>query len=284
MAGNVAAQLPQGPKMLGVRVWLPPASRAQVEQLAALPIRAGDGHVVPLSELATVRAVQGQPEINRDNLKRMIAVTARIVGRDLGSTANDVKQVLAKPGLLPPGMYHELGGLYAQQQTAFHDLRLVMLAAIALVFALLLFLYESFRVALAIMTAPLLALAAVFVGLWVTGIELNISAMMGMTMIVGIVTELAIFYFTELREAEQSMPLHEALRHAGHHRMRPILMSTIAAILTLLPLALAIGEGSQMQQPLAVAIIAGMLVQVPLVLLVLPVIYSVLRNSSRKAA
>ncbi|MBD8873140.1 efflux RND transporter permease subunit [Rhodanobacter sp. DHB23] len=283
MAGNVAAQLPQGPKMMGVRVWLPPASRAQVEQLAALPIRAADGHIVPLSELATIRAVQGQPEINRDNLKRMIAVTARIVGRDLGSTANDVKQVLAKPGLLPPGMYHELGGLYAQQQTAFHDLRLVMLAAIALVFALLLFLYESFRVALAIMVAPLLALAAVFVGLWVTGIELNISAMMGMTMIVGIVTELAIFWFTELREAEQGMPLHEALRHAGHHRMRPILMSTIAAILTLLPLALAIGEGSQMQQPLAVAIIAGMLVQVPLVLLVLPVVYSVLRRSSKSA-
>jgi CzcA family heavy metal efflux pump len=281
MAGNVAAQLPQGPKMTGVRVWLPPASRAQVEQLATLPIRAGDGHVVPLSELATLRVVQGQPEINRDNLKRMIAVTARIVGRDLGSTAADVKQVLAKPGLLPPGMYHELGGLYAQQQTAFHDLRLVMLAAIALVFALLLFLYESFRVALAIMVAPLLALSAVFVGLWLTGIELNISAMMGMTMIVGIVTELAIFWFTELREVEQHMPLHEALRHAGHHRMRPILMSTLAAILTLLPLALAIGEGSQMQQPLAVAIIAGMLVQVPLVLLVMPVIYAVLRGSQK---
>lgn len=283
VAGNVAAQLPQGPKMLGVRVWLPPASRAQVEQLAALPIRAGDGHVVPLSELATLRTVRGQPEIDRDNLKRMIAVTARIVGHDLGSTAADVKQVLAKPGLLPPGMYHELGGLYAQQQAAFHDLRLVMLAAIALVFALLLFLYESFRVALAIMVAPLLALAAVFVGLWATGIELNISAMMGMTMIVGIVTELAIFYFTELREAEQRMPLHEALRHAGHHRMRPILMSTIAAILTLLPLALAIGEGSQMQQPLAVAIIAGMLVQVPLVLLVVPAIYAALRRPPKGA-
>ena len=288
VAGTVAAQLPQGPKMLGVRVWLPPASRARVEQLAALPIRAADGHLVPLSELATIRAVQGQPEINRDNLKRMIAVTARIVGRDLGSTANDVKRVLAQPGLLPPGMYHELGGLYAQQQAAFHDLRLVMLAAIALVFALLLFLYESFRVALAIMAAPLLALAAVFVGLWATGIELNISAMMGMTMIVGIVTELAIFWFTEFREAERRMPLHAALRHAGHHRMRPILMSTLAAILTLLPLALAIGQGSQMQQPLAVAvavavavaIIAGLLVQVPLVLLVMPVIYSVLRKPS----
>jgi len=127
----------------------------------------------------------------------------------------------------------------------------------------------------------LLAMAAVFVGLWVTGIELNISAMMGMTMIVGIVTELAIFYFTEMTDAEQRMPLHEAMRYAGHHRMRPILMSTIAAILTLLPLALAIGQGSQMQQPLAVAIIAGMLVQVPLVLLVMPVIYAVLRRSQK---
>ncbi|HET8764901.1 MAG TPA: efflux RND transporter permease subunit, partial [Rhodanobacter sp.] len=276
VAGTVDARLPQGPKTVGVRVWLPPAARAQVEQLAALPIRGADGRVLPLSALATIRAVQGQPEIDRDNLKRMVAVTARIVGRDLGSTVADVKQVLAKPGLLPPGMYHELGGLYAQQRIAFHDLSLVMLAAIALVFTLLLFLYESFRVALAIMTAPLLSMAAVFIGLWATGIELNISAMMGMTMIVGIVTEIAIFYFTEMRDAEQSMPLHAALQHAGRYRMRPILMSTIAAILTLLPLALAIGQGSQMQQPLAVAIIAGMLLQVPLVLLVMPVLYAVL--------
>lgn len=280
VAGTVAAELPQGPKMMGVRVWLPPAARAQVEQLAALPIRAADGRMVPLSRIATIRAVQGQPQISRDNLKRMVAVTARIVGRDLGSTVADVKQVLAKPGLLPPGMYHELGGLYAQQQIAFHDLSIVMLAAIALVFTLLLFLYESFRVALAIMAAPLLAMAAVFIGLWVTGIELNISAMMGMTMIVGIVTELAIFYFTEARDAEQRMPLHEALRYAGRYRMRPILMSTVAAILTLLPLALAIGQGSQMQQPLAVAIIAGMLAAVPLVLLVMPALYAWLMRGS----
>ena len=207
-----------------------------------------------------------------------MAVTARIVGRDMGSTVADVKQVLDHPGMLPNGMYYELGGLYAQQQIAFHDLTIVMLAAIALVFTLLLFLYESFRVALAIMAAPLLALAAVFLGLWVTGIELNISAMMGMTMIVGIVTELAIFYFSELTDAHRRMPLHDAMQYAGYHRMRPILMSTLAAILTLLPLALAIGQGSQMQQPLAVAIIAGLLVQVPLVLLVMPVLYAVLRR------
>ena len=279
VAGNVVAELPQGPKMIGVRVWLPPAARAQLEQLESLPIRTADGQTVPLSRLASIRTEQGQPEIDRDDLKRMVAVTARIVGRDMGSTVVDVKKVLNRPGLLPPGMYYELGGLYAQQQIAFHDLTIVMLAAIALVFTLLLFLYESFRVALAIMASPLLALAAVFLGLWITGIELNISAMMGMTMIVGIVTEIAIFYFSELTEAHRRMPLHEAMQYAGHHRMRPILMSTLAAILTLLPLALAIGQGSQMQQPLAVAIISGMVVQVPLVLLVMPVIYAVLGKS-----
>jgi multidrug efflux pump subunit AcrB len=175
-------------------------------------------------------------------------------------------------------MFVQLGGLYQQQQQAFRGLTIVMLAAIALVFTLLLFLYESFRVAMVILAMPLLAIPAVFTGLWLTGIELNISAMMGMTMIVGIVTEVAIFYFSELEQAAAEAPLHDALHEAGQHRTRPILMSTLAAILTLLPLALALGQGSQMQQPLAVAIIAGLLVQVPLVLLVMPVLYSLLRR------
>jgi multidrug efflux pump subunit AcrB len=208
----------------------------------------------------------------------MVAVTARIRGRSLGTTIADVKRTLAQPGLLPKGMFYQLGGLYQQQQQAFRGLTVVMLAAIALVFALLLFLYESFRVAIAILAMPLLAIPAVFVGLWLTGIELNISALMGMTMIVGIVTEVAIFYFSELEDAAANMPLHNALHEAGQHRTRPIVMSTLAAILTLLPLALALGQGSQMQQPLAVAIISGMLMQLPLVLLVMPVVYALLRR------
>jgi CzcA family heavy metal efflux pump len=280
--GTVAAQLPEGNKLVGVRVRLPENSHQQLEQVAALPIRAGDGHLLPLSRVATLLQVQGQPEITRDNLKRMVAVTGLISGRSLGSTIGDIKKVLAKPGLLPKGMFVQLGGLYQQQQQAFRDLTIVMLAAIALVFTLLLFLYESFRVALTILAMPLLALPAVFAGLWLTGIELNISSMMGMTMIVGIVTEVAIFYFSELQDAENSMALHDALHEAGQHRTRPIVMSTLAAILTLLPLALALGQGSQMQQPLAVAIIAGMLVQLPLVLLVMPVLYSLLRGHSAK--
>jgi multidrug efflux pump subunit AcrB len=129
---------------------------------------------------------------------------------------------------------------------------------------------------------PLLSLSAVFVGLWVTGIELNISAMMGMTMIVGIVTEVAIFFFSEYFSLPSDTDHTEVLIEAGRNRMRPIIMTTLAAILTLLPLALAIGQGSAMQQPLAIAIIAGLMLQLPLVLLVMPVLYNVLERG-RKA-
>ncbi|MEO6969199.1 MAG: efflux RND transporter permease subunit, partial [Rhodanobacteraceae bacterium] len=199
-AGVVAAQLPQSPKIVGVRVWAPPSARARIEQLAALPIRDANGHVFPLIRVATLHEQTGQPEIDRENLKRMVAVTGRISGRDLGSTVADVKKILERSGELPQGMYYELGGVYQQQQQAFKGLTIVLIAAIALVFTLLLFLYESFRVALVVLAMPLLAICAVFIGLWLTGTELNISAMMGMTMIVGIVTEIAIFYFSEFAD------------------------------------------------------------------------------------
>ena len=280
VAGTVAAELPQGPKMVAVRVWVPPRDRAEIEQLASLPISDGHGNVFPLSRIATLTRQGGQPEIDHENLKRMLAVTARIAGRDLGSTMGDVKRMLAARGELPPGMYYELGGLYQQQQIAFHGLTIVLLTAFALVFTLLLFLYESFRAAIVVLVQPLLAICGVFIGLWITGTELDISSMMGMTMIVGIVTELSIFYFSELADIrdqasrDESPPtLRESLLQAGHNRLRAILMSTIAAILTLAPLALAIGRGAQMQQPLAIAIIAGMLVAVPLVLVVMPALY-----------
>ncbi len=282
--GTVAASMPHGEKLVGVRVRLPENAQQRIEQIGKLLIRAPDGHVLPLSRVATITQVQGQPEITRINLKRTVSVTGRLSDRSLGSAVADVKKVMSTKGLLPNGVVYQLGGTYQQQQQAFRGLMFVMAAAIALVFTLLLFLYESFRVAITILAMPLLAIPAVFVGLWVTGIELNISAMMGMTMIVGIVTELAIFYFSELQEAEREMALHDALHAAVEHRTRPILMSTLAAILTLMPLALAMGQGSQMQQPLAIAIISGMLVQLPLVLLVMPVLYSLLRRRDQSSA
>jgi CzcA family heavy metal efflux pump len=278
LAGTVTTEVQQGPKMVGVRVWTPPSQRGTEEDVGRLLLRAPDGHTFPLARVAAVVPVSGQPQITRENLKRMIAVTARISGRDLGSTIADVKAVLGRPGWFPQSVYFELGGLYRQQQVAFQGLAEVLAAAVALVFLLLLFLYERFRTALSILSMPLLALSAVFIGLWAAGIELNISAMMGMTMIVGVVTEVAIFYFSEYYDLARGTNDVAALIEAGRNRMRPIAMTTFAAMLTLAPLAFGIGQGSAMQQPLAVAIISGLIVQLPLVLLVMPVLFASLRG------
>jgi len=272
--GLVTTQVQESIKLVGVRVWVPPPVRDKTAAIDKIWLRAADGHRFPLKRIASVSVETGQPQITRDNLKRMLAVTGRISGRDLGSTIREVKQRLAQPGLLPADMYFELGGLYKQQQIAFRGLIAVFGAALALVFLLLLFMYEEFTAAIAIMVSPLLAMAAVFTGLWLTGLELNITAMMGMTMIVGIVTEVSIFYFSEYhdlvrRNTEKSLALVEA----GNNRLRPITMTTLAAILALMPLALALGQGSAMQQPLAVAIISGLLVQIPLVVIVMPLLY-----------
>ena len=277
LSGNVATQVVSGIKMVGVRVWVPKSLRTSDTDLANMMVRAPDGHLFPLKRVASITPVIGQPQIARENLKRMLAVTGRISGRDLGSVIDDVKQVMAQDKLLPAGVYCQLGGLYEQQQIAFKGLMAVFAAASALVFLLLLFMYESFRLAISILVTALLAVSTVFIGLWVTKTELNISAMMGMTMIIGMVTEVAIFYFSEQQELVEHDDLANAIVNAGINRMRPITMTTTAAMLTLLPLALAIGQGSEMQQPLAIAIISGLIFQLPLVLLVMPVLFYCMR-------
>ncbi|MBU6442720.1 MAG: efflux RND transporter permease subunit [Alphaproteobacteria bacterium] len=272
LAGNVATEVQRGERAIGVRLWVPARVRGSIHDLERVLIAAPDGHKVALSRIATLHVLTGQPEIDRDNLKTMVAVTARIEGRDMGSTVSDVRQALDASGLMTGDTYYELGGLYRQQQIAFRGLMVVIVAAFFLVFALLLYLYERFDFALAIIAMPLTAMPAVFIGLWLTGIELNISAMMGMTMVVGIVTEVAIFYFSEYEMLLKAGRGAEALFEAGINRFRPIAMTTLAAILALLPLALGLGQGSAMQQPLAVAIISGLIVQMPLVLIVMPIL------------
>ncbi len=277
MSGIVTTWVQEGVKLVGVRVWTPGQVRRRAADLEKMQLRAPDGHLFPVKRITHVETIVGQPQITRENLKRMIAVTGRISGRDMGSTIRDVKQAIAQQGLLPKSIYYELGGLYKQQQIAFRGLMTVFAAALGLTFLLLLFLYEEFAAAAAILAMPLLAAGMVFIGLWVTGIELNITAMMGMTMIVGIVTEVSIFYFSEYHElVRPGSGKGQALVQAGVNRLRPITMTTLAAIFALMPLALAIGQGSQMQQPLAVAIISGLLVQIPLVTVVLPLVYKTL--------
>ena len=273
LRGTVATQVQKGIQFVGVRVWVPAALRSTTEQVANLLIRAPGGQVFPLGEVAHVTEITGQPEITREDLKREVEVSARISGRDLGSTIAAVKRALDAHGAIPKGVYYELGGLYQQQQIAFHGLIVVFVAALALVFVLLLFLYERFRAVFAIILQPLLAICAVFFGLWITGTELNITAMMGLTMIIGIVTEVAIFYFSEFYALEGEMPLADAITYAGLNRARPIALTTLAFMLALVPLALDIGRGAAMLTPLAIAIIFGLAVQLGLVLIVMPTLF-----------
>jgi multidrug efflux pump subunit AcrB len=277
LSGNVTTHIQEGPKLIGVRVWISRDARELMRDIGNLLLRAPDGHLFPLKRVATLIPVSGEPEIMRDDLKRMVAVTARISGRDLGSTVSDVKRKLASSRVIPSNVLYTFGGLYEQQQIAFRGLTMILIAAIVLVFLLLLFLYESFRVAFAMLLVPLFAVAGVFIGLWSTGTEFNITSRMGMTMIVGIVTEIAIFYYSEFRALPAS---HDRLILAGINRMRAILMTAFAAILALLPLALGIGHGSAMQQPLAIAIIAGLIFSLPLVLIVLPALLAIFERRS----
>jgi CzcA family heavy metal efflux pump len=278
LSGNATTHLQRGPKLIGVRVWIPHTMRGTARDVQNLLLRAPDGHLFPLKRVAKLVPVTGQPEITRDDLKRMVAVTGRISGRDLGSTAQDVKKLLDQPGTLPDDVSYTLGGLYEQQQIAFRGLTVVLIAAVVLVFLLLLFLYESYRVAFAMLLTTLFAVAGVYLGLWLTGTEFNITSRMGMTMIVGIVTEVAIFYYSEYCELPET---NDRFITAGINRMRPIAMTTFAAILALLPLALGIGQGSAMQQPLAIAIISGLVFALPLVLVVLPTMLVLMKGNGR---
>ncbi len=272
LAGTVVTQLDGKLAQIGVRVQLGPAARADAADLRALPIATPSGGLVPLGTIASFSVAAGQPEITRENLQQIVAVTGRITGGGIGAAIGRVKAALARPGVLGPGVTYSLGGLYKQQQIAFAGLVRVFIAALAAEFLLLLFLYERFAFALAIMGTALLSTTAVFTGLYLSGIELNITALMGMTMIVGIATEMAIFYVSEYTLLLLTMPPRDALINASKNRLRPIAMTTLAAILTLSPLALDIGQGAGMQQPLAIAIISGLCVQFPLVLLALPVL------------
>ena len=280
MGADVVTRVQRSGILLGVRVMADPASRNRVESLAGFDLKSPDGHTVPLANIAHVAVEPGQQQITRENLQPFVDVTGRLEGRDLGGTMTDVRQTVRNLHL-PAEIRVEYGGLYAEQQKSFADLAAVFVTALMLVTLLLLILFERWAVATSVLIVVLLAAAAVFVGLWATGTELNISAMMGLTMVIGIVGELAIFYFAEFPSTGDVD--RATLLAAGEARLRPIIMSAVIAILALSPLAFGLGEGSALQKPLAIAIISGLIAGAPLVLLVLPALYAVL-SGNRDAA
>ena len=265
--GTVATRLVSGEQSIDVRVRFPQDLRRRTDALAALPLRAADGRSVSLGQIARISIAAGQRQITREDLAPFIPVTARLEGLDLGS---GIKAVQAKVASLklPPTIRIDYGGLYAQQKQSFRDLATVFAAALLLAALLLTFLFERWAYTLAVIVTVLLSACAVLFGLWLTNTELDISALMGLTMVVGMLTELAIFYLAELDPgAPTDAP---TILAAGEARLRPILMSALIAILTLAPLALGLSRGAGLQGPLATAIIFGLAVGAPLVLTLLP--------------
>ena len=241
--------------------------------------------VVPLSVVADVAVRPGTPQIGRENQRERIAVTAGLSGRDLGSATQDIQQHIRKEVPLPRGYNIEYGGLYASQQESFGQLALVLALAVLFVFSLLVVQLHSFRQSFALFAAALLSLSGVLLGLFVTHTQLNISSFTGAIMIVGIVTENGIVLFdfmNYLRREALERPLSEVILDAGRQRLRPILMTTLGAILALFPLALGLGAGAAMQKPLAIAVIGGLSVSTLFTLLVAPTLYVTLEGLTRK--
>jgi multidrug efflux pump subunit AcrB len=279
MAGRVDSKMQIGERMIGVKVRYPDAYRSDMNVIESLSLSNAQGKLIPLKTVATVERSVGEAEINRDQLQEMVAVTARIEGRDIGSTIADIKSALRSKIVLSDRITVEYGGVYQTQQESFAGLVAVALAALLLVLIVLLFEFEDFAVPLSILLLNLLSLAGVFLALVVTGETLNVSSLVGVVMIIGIVAENAIFALHIVRkERRPGETLDGVLIRAVSERARPIIMTTLAAVLALLPLSLGIGAGSQLQRPLAIAIIGGFSISSLLLFFVLPPVYRVLHR------
>jgi multidrug efflux pump subunit AcrB len=279
MTGDATSSILQQGRLIAVRVVLPATAKASLEQLKSLQIRSPSKDALfRLDQVADVEYDKGQTEIERDGLRTTVAVTARLEGTDLGSAINTIKARLAQEVKLPPGMTIEYGGLYREQQSSFRELMLSLGLAIALVFVTLLVEFRSFSHPLAIMTGAVLALSGVLAALFITRTTLNVVSMMGMIMVIGLVAKNGILMLDAVEDhLAAGDTLTEALLRSGRRRFRPVLMTSLAAMLGMLPLALAIGSGAEMLQPLAIAVIGGLGVALLLSLVVTPTVYAMLR-------
>ncbi|MDI3255946.1 MAG: efflux RND transporter permease subunit [Bacillota bacterium] len=262
-----------------IRVRLGEATRSSLEAIENTVFNSSTGHTATLGSLANIQQLPPQNEIRRENLQQMIVVTGRLEGSDLGTAMAQVQQAVA--GLhLPPNVRVTYGGTYEEQQKSFHDLMRVLLLALALVFGVLLTEFRNFAAPAAILASSVLSIAGVVFALLLTGTTFNVASFMGLIMVIGIVAKNGILLLDadEKFRAEGVSP-RDAMVHAAQRRLRPILMTAIAAVCGMLPLAFAIGSGSQMLQPLAIAVIGGLCISMVLSLVVTPVVYYYLTRS-----
>jgi len=271
---------------MNIRVVMPLGPRPSLDDLRALRMHSPITNATfRVDQVATVEYDAGQTEIERDGLRQSVAVTARLEGVDLGSAIKAIKARLGRDVPMPAGMTLEYGGLYQEQQASFRELLAVLALAVALVFLVLLIEFRSFMHPVAIVTGAVLALAGTLATLLITRTTLNVVSMMGMIMIVGIVAKNGILMLDTVEDhLESGDDLRTALIRSGRRRFRPVLMTSLAAMLGMLPLALAIGSGAELLQPLAIAVIGGLAFALVLSLVVTPSVYAMLRERRPNAA
>ena len=262
-----------------IRVRFPQASRASLDDMKDTLLTSAAGHTATLGSLATIMQLPGQTEIRRENLQRVVSVTARLENRDLGSAIAAVQQTVS--GLnVPSSIRMEYGGKYQEQQQSFRDLLLVLVLAVVFVFVVLLFEFRTFAAPISILCSALLSTAGVFVALLLTGTTFNISSFMGLIMVIGIVAKNGILLLdADQKYRADGLSAREAAVLAGRRRLRPIMMTALAAAAGMLPLALALGAGSQMLQPLAIAVIGGIAISMVLSLIITPAVHYYLARS-----
>jgi CzcA family heavy metal efflux pump len=278
LLGQVASSVLEGDRVVNVRVVENPSNVNSIAALRELPLRTASGMVVRLAQVADMSEESSEVELVRDDLRQDIIVSARLEGRDLGSAMKEIQDKLSQEKWLPPGAV-EFGGLYQQQQESFRNLVVVLLAAILLVFTVLLVEFRSFNEPVAIVFGAILAMFGTVAALWLTGITLNIVSFLGAIIGVGIVAKNGILMLDFVQQLEaDGVELEAALVRSGHRRLRPVLMTSLAAALGMLPLAWGIGSGAEMLRPLAVAVIGALCISVLLSLVATPVVYFILRT------
>jgi multidrug efflux pump subunit AcrB len=266
-----------------IRIRFPDANRETLERMSNTLLVSASGRTATLGSLARVVNAPGETEIRRENLQRLVQVTARLEGVDLGSGIVAVQKVVN--GLhLPASIRVEYGGQYEEQQKSFHDLLMVLFLALLLLFAVLLFEFRTFSAPIAILASALLSTFGAFLALLVTRTTFNVASFMGMIMVVGVVAKNGILLLdAEHRFRSLGFSLEDSMIQAGRRRLRPIAMTALATVAGMFPLALAIGAGSQMLQPLAIAVIGGLLSSMVLSLIFTPAIHYYLQLGRRGA-
>jgi len=282
MLGQTASAVLEGDRLVDIRVKVDSTRLARLAQIEDLPLRTPEGALVKLSQVVDVVEVPGQLELRREDARQDVAVTARLEGRDMGSAMAEIRQTLGRDASIPPGSI-EYGGLYQQQRESFRNLMFVLLMAITLVFTVLLLEFGSFAEPVAIVFGAVLAMFGTVLALWLTGTSFNVVSFLGAIIGVGIVAKNGILMldFVERLRAE-GLDLAEALVRSGRRRLRPVLMTSLAAALGMLPLAYGIGSGADMLKPLAIAVIGALCISVLLSLVATPTLYYLLLRPGRE--